>query len=511
MKYVVFKYIFFAIAIIMVITASVIVFAGNRKAEDKEKYSNFKIDIDKEINIGICSFDTMNPVLTKNSDIQYLSKLLFRSLINITKDFRIKNDLAEECSKINDKTYIIKLKQDIKWHNGENLDVEDIRFTIENLKKIDTVYFENVKHIQQVELIDNYTIKIYLDEEVEFFKYLLTFPILSKNCYEQGTLKSITETPIGNGIFEIKTISEDEIILESKDRKINIKIYDDMSKVYLNLEKENIDLLNTKNIEYENYTGKLGIESNLASDRKFDYIALNMNNKLLKDIEVRKAINYFIDRKKIIYEVFNNKYIQINFPINPENYLYKEEGDVYDVNEGKKELLENGWQLRNNVWQKDGKKLEFYLLVNSNNKKRCEVAKLIKEELKENGIIINIMEANDYYYNQKLKYKNFDIILTGSILSISPELNTYFGEENICNYKNEEILSILKEIKNIEDEEVLKEKYLIIQEIYKEEIPFISLYVDTNYILYNSKIKGNFSHNWYNLYYNIDNWYIIKN
>ena len=510
MKDKIFKYIFFIISIAIIIIACIFVFIHKSVEITDIQSDNKTFKINKEINMGITNFDTLNPIITKSSEIQYLSKLIFRGLTNISKDFKLKNDLALECSKMDSTTYIIKLKSDIKWHNGDILDAEDVKFTIDNLKKINSIYSKNVEHIENVEVLDSYTIKIYLNEEVNYFEYLLTFPILNKNYYNENTLESKKNILVGNGEYKVISITEEKIVLENEENKINIKIYNDMNKVYLDLKKEEIDLLNTQNINYEDYTGFLGINTNISSGRQFDYLAFNTQDNLLKNVEVRQAINYFIDRKKIIFDIFNNKYLQTNFPINNESYLYKDGGDNYNINQGKKILIDNGWQFKNNVWQKNGNRLQFYLLVNVNNKKRCDVAKAIKQMLEENGILINIIEANDYYYNQKLENKNFDIALVGNILSISPDLNTYFGENNICNFENEEVMLILKDIKNIKDEELLKEKYYRIQEIYAEQMPFVSLYIDTNLILYNSKIKGDFTHNWYNLFYNVNNWYTTQ-
>ncbi len=511
MKDKVFKIIFFTSAIIMILIASAIVYLNRKKDYNKVVSSSSNLKISKEINFGITEFDTINPVLTTNIDVQYISKLVFRQLINISTDFKIENDLVEEYSKINDKTYIIKLKPNVKWQNNDNLNAEDVKFTIENLKIIDSIYSENVKHIKNIEIIDEYTMKLYLDEEINFFEYLLTFPILNHNYYEEKTLKSKTKIPIGSGEYSITNISDKEIILKNENTKMIVKIYDNSNELYEALEKENINLLCTQNIEYENYTGKLGINNNQSSGREIDYIAINNKNKILADKNIRKAINCLIDRKKIIYNIYNNKYLQINFPINIESYLYKEYSENYDVNKAKEILLDEGWELKNDVWQKNSNRLEFYLLVNVNNKTRCEVAEQIKKQLLENGIVINIIEANDYYYNQKLEYQNYDMALTGNILSVAPGLSTYFGENNILGYKNDEILSILNNVKSITNEDVLKEQYYRIQEIFEEEVPFITLYVNTNFILYNSKIKGDFLHNWYNLFYNVNNWYVEKN
>ena len=138
------------------------------------------------------------------------------------------------------------------------------------------------------------------------------------------------------------------------------------------------------------------------------------------------------------------------------------------------------------------------------------MADLIKEQLEKVGIKINIIKANNYLFNNYLKNKNYDIILTGNIIPVYPDLNSYFGENNLSNYNNKEIQEILKEIDNIEDKELLQQKYNRIYEIYKEEMPFISLYNNVNFVIYSRNLKGDLSGNWYNIFYSIENWYKIK-
>ena len=41
-------------------------------------------------------------------------------------------------------------------------------------------------------------------------------------------------------------------------------------------------------------------------------------------------------------------------------------------------------------------------------------------------------------------------------------------------------------------------------------MPFISLYFNSVFILSNKNLKGDVKGNWYNIYYNIDNWYKTK-
>ena len=512
MKSNIFKYIFFAFVIILIFFAIYFLYKDENNKSIALEENKLEFNISDEISIGILGYDTINPILSNNRDIQYISKLIFEPLLDITKDFKIENKIASEFSKMNSTTYLVKIKNDIYWHDNTKLTSKDVIFTINNLKQkgLNSIYKENVEDIKEIEKIDDYTVKITLNKEVPFFEYNMCFPILSCNSYEEGTLESKTNNIVGTGEYKIEKIEENQIILvdeknTSKIKKINIKLEKDVRNLYNDFSKGELDYIITDNKDYEKYIGIMGYNVTQIPNREFDYLVLNNKSKFLNLKEIRQALNFCIDKNNINYNIFNNKYNVCNFPFN--NYLTGEnEINNYDINKAKNILIDNGWELKNNKWVNKNKVLYFNLVVNKENETRS----LVAEQLEKIGIKINLIKANNYIYKDYLKNKNYDILLTGKIISSSLNLESYFGENNLSNYKNEKLEQILKDINNIGDEEVLKEKYNEINKIYNEEIPFISLYSNSLFVLTNTKLKGDMSCNWYNLFYNIDNWYKIK-
>lgn len=86
-------------------------------------------------------------------------------------------------------------------------------------------------------------------------------------------------------------------------------------------------------------------------------------------------------------------------------------------------------------------------------------------------------------------------------------MTRYFGDGNLANYKNNEATEILKDIYNISDEKIYKEKYERLQEIYEDERPYIGLYFSRMAIIANKNLKIGTNQNWFNVYHNINNWY----
>jgi len=76
-------------------------------------------------------------------------------------------------------------------------------------------------------------------------------------------------------------------------------------------------------------------------------------------------------------------------------------------------------------------------------------------------------------------------------------------------FRDKNIRAEITKIASIENKAILKQDYEKIIDKYYEEKPFISLYFNSYIILHNNSMKGDFSGNWYNIFYNIDTWYKV--
>lgn len=64
----------------------------------------------------------------------------------------------------------------------------------------------------------------------------------------------------------------------------------------------------------------------------------------------------------------------------------------------------------------------------------------------------------------------------------------------------------MKQINNITDEKVLKEKYNRLIDIYKDEVPYVFLYSNRHTLIYSLKLIGEINPNVYNIFYNVETW-----
>lgn len=478
-----------------------------------------------DLRLGICELDTMNPIISHNKNVQFYSKLIFEPLLDVNQDFSLNNCLASEYSKTGDKSYIIKLRSNVKWQDGEPFSARDVQFTIEKLKQgINSVYTNNVKAISEIEIIDENTVKLNLYEDTPFFEYNLIFPIIAEHYYSEVDFDSSSVIPIGTGMYKIAEQNGNNIKLTKnlawwnnnktpKFETITIKNYANTGEIFNAFKIGNIDLVVTENVNFADYIGTIGFQHKIFKGREYDFIAINTVHQVLSKKEVRQAINYGIDKSNIIASILGDRYFVSNGSLDFGSWLYKETSKMseYNMEYGQQCLIDNGWNIASGLWQKvenyKNLRTSFELLVNASNAERVQVAEIIKTQLANIGIGINVKKVSDWQYNECLKNRTYDLILTGTNISINPSLETYFGTNNLANYNNEEVTRLLNETTNITDKTLLKEKYATIQETTNEQIAYIPLYINENVVLYSTDLIGNVSPNWYNIFYNIENWY----
>ena len=515
------KYIFILFIIVIV---GAVIYKSNEPEKvqiEESETSKTEEEIVREITLGIAELDTMNPILSQNKHVQEISRIIFEPLLELDEEYKMQKCLAKDWAKTSETTYLVKIRDDVKWSDGSQFLVEDVIFTIEILKQVSSIYSSNVQNIISVEKVDDDTVKITLNQEVPFFEYNLIFPIMSRTYYEglDFTNTDKNSAPIGTGKYKIVQNISNAIILNKNEHytreeltleKITISKYTTLGELYNAFKLGKIDVITTTNIGIENYIGTIGFNKQEVSGREFDFLALNTQNAVLSNVEVRNAILHAINRENIVTSLFNNKYKVSNYPLDYGNWLAGEpEESSYNPELAKQILEQNGWVYKYDKWQKTQnyytRTLSFKIVVQASNQTRVTMAEMIKADLEAIGIRVTVLKASDNQYQYYLQNKNYDSIITGTTISLSPNLTTYFNTSNYSS--NAELNTLLNEVKNITKEDLLKEKYTRIRQIFNEQQPFIGLYSSYYSVASSWALRGNVTPNWYNIFIDINNWY----
>ncbi len=350
------KYIFI-IFIIGILLFSIFKIRKDEEEKQQElEYVSSQKEKTTELTLGIAGLDTINPILSNNKNVQDISKLIYDSLVTLTADYKAEPALASQWAKQSDNSYLIKLRENVKWAEGQRFTAEDVRFTIDRLKEISSIYSYNVQYVTEVEIVDDYTVKINLDRDIPFYEYQLTFPILSKDFYENEDFVNTAKNsaPTGTGKYKIAEVQPSYLILQKNEgwwnkeksltiEKITVNLYSSIGELYNSFKIGNIDLIATDNDNVQEYIGTIGYSSKELKGREHTFLSFNMGNNFLAKSEVRKAISYAIDKENIVSSVFDNKCFSSSFPLDYGSFLSpgQEASSGYNVEQAKQILADN--------------------------------------------------------------------------------------------------------------------------------------------------------------------------
>ena len=521
--------IFVLIVVGIMIFAGYTIYENNKKVEEaeiirKEEENSLENRV-TDIRIGVTNYDTMNPYITQNKMIVDVNTLVYESLFTISKDYRLENCLATQCSNVGNNTYIVKILPNANFSNGNTITIDDVNFSINTLKNSSSIYKVNVEHIANTEIIDATTLRITLDREIPYFEYYLTFPIVYRGDYQEADFFSSGILPIGSGKYTITDISQNSVTLSKNLAWRNIgddnayietiilNLYQSKGEEFNAFKISNVDMLTTSLTNFTDYTGTLGFNQINYPGREFDYLAFNCGDEILQYREVRQAINYAIDKENIISSVFNNNYLKASFPLDYGHYLYTADTNSsgYNSEQSKKILEDAGWTYSSGRWSKriDGKtvRLNLKLSVQNDVGRRLSTAENIKNQLEKIGIECTIETIDHEKYSKYLAEKNYQMLITGVINSYNPDLGFYFADGNFMNYYNNDMQTLLNSAKGETSTAELKNDYDKIYNLYTQDYPFVGLYRNRCTLLTSQNLMGEMFPSSYSIFYNLVEWY----
>ncbi len=411
-------------------------------------------------------------------------------------------------------TWIIRIKENVLWHDQTMFTASDVKFTIDTLllNEIDSIYNANVRNISSVDIMDEKTFSITLIEPDSYLISKLTFPIISANYIYNDT------NLMGTGPYKYLSENESLIVLVSNEnwwKKENIKLktiylkkyatYNEAIKAFKSSE---IDMMITNMYDWKEKFGFIGINAYQYENTEYELLIPNCENKILGDSSVRKAILYGTNRANIVSEVYDENAEISDIPI-MSNSKYAETSTEYNPETAKQILINGGWTFNGELWEKDGTKLKFTLQVCEEDLEKISVAEKIKSDLSEIGINVTVKEITWEELKKSLETNKFEIILVSLDLKNEyqmQEITTIGSELNYANYLNVELDAIITELENAEGENY-DSKFEEFKELYINELPYIGLYFKLDTILTNKSVKGEYKSTVYEPYRNIINFY----
>ena len=241
---------------------------------------------------------------------------VYDNLVRFNEKMETVPGLAESWKVSEDrKTWTFHLRRGVKFHDGTPFDAKVVKFSFDRIRDPKLALKRRGLYIMitSVEVLDEYTVTI--TTEVPFGALLshLAHPaggIVSPKAVEKWG-KDYGEHPVGTGPYKfVEWVRGERLVLERFDEywggrpkldKILFKpVREDAARVMM-LETGEADVVQRVPAhEVERLKAKKDIEIRIEPSNRIIYIAMNNFKKPFKDVRVRQALNYAIDKKAIV-------------------------------------------------------------------------------------------------------------------------------------------------------------------------------------------------------------------
>ena len=434
---------------------------------------------------------SLDPHGTNDQPSTRIHEQIYDRLVETNEDMEIVPGLAESWEQDSEdpRVWTFKIREGVKFHNGEELTPEDVKFSLEREKASGEVGYI-VSAIDTIEILEGNIVKVTTTEPFA--------PLLSHLSHKASSIlneKAVTEAgddyqdkPVGTGAFEL--------VANVPAEKVELKRYEgywgDKAKVEtlifkpivegaqrtIGLETGEIDIaydiepVDVKLVK-ENEELELVQDKGLASA----YVGFNTQKEPFTDPKVRQALSYAINVQDIIDSAIEGAGEVANGPINDKVFGYNKDLVPYghDVEKAKTLLAEAGYKPED---------LSLTVALNDD-PGRIKMAESLQGQLSEIGIDLKIDMMEWAAYLESINRGDAEMfIMSWTTVTGDADYGLYplfhssqhGGAGNRTFYSNPEVDKLLDEGRTGTDPDARVKTYAEAQKIIVEDAPQIFLY-----------------------------------
>lgn len=339
---------------------------------------------------------TLNPMNLMGFDTAAAIKMIYEPLWDIDKEGNYEFILAESLDQSDPCNWIIKIKEGIKFANGNDFTAEDVVFTLErgNDRDGEADYLPELD-LGNTKVIDTYTVQLSLfNYDMSYATSMCSMPMMDKESYDHD---AIAQNPIGTGPYVLKEyVVNSHITLERRDgywgdepyfKYLNFVIIAEDSQRTNAIATGEVDISDVpfSDIDYVKGIDTYTLDLSETAQSTAMYYNTSENSILYNNEKGRQAIAMAIDTEAIADLVYSGYASAARLPVSVGNIDVQDSfldrgvyGDRYNVEKAKAMAEEAGL-----VGQ-------HLVIITPGSAEYAMVAEIIADNLKDIGIDLEV-------------------------------------------------------------------------------------------------------------------------
>jgi len=456
------------------------------------------VEVKKDIAIALSSdITSLDPQGHNDIKSEAVSFLLFNRLFRLNTDFEYVPDLAESWEQPSDTEWVIKIKEGVMFHNGNEMTSEDVKFSLD--RSMEEAKVEHVlAEVESIEIVDEYTVKITTKTAFAPFLYSLVHAGASILPKEYVESEDAFKNPVGSGPYTfVEWVSGDSVVLEKntdyfdegnmgQSEKITFRVIPEGASRTIALETGEVDVVQEiPTMDMNKVKDADDLKLYEKSSTRVDFFAMNNEKEPYNNQTVRKAINYAIDKESIMAVAIEGAGVEAKSVLAPSMLGYKAADYAYDVEKAKELLTDAGYP--------DG----FSTTITTSGDDRKRIAQIIQANLMEVGVTaeINMLEWGTFI--DMAMAGDHETLILGWTSNPDPDATVtplYFSDSiggfNFSRINDPKVDELIVSAREELDLETRKEIYNEFHEYVMDQAPIVPLFVKNNVVGADAALKG---------------------
>ncbi len=444
---------------------------------------------------------TLDPHMHSETSTTNVTTQMYDRLLTQDANMQLQPELALSVEALDDLTWEIKLREGIKFHNGEDFNAETVKYNIERIidPALRSNQAGNFSSVKEVVVVDQYTVRIHTKTPYPIMPKRLNLEIVPKQYIEEHGQQYFAANPVGTGPYKFVSWTKDEaVVMEANEsywkgapviKKVTMKPIPESATRVAELQTGGVDII--ANVPPHQVDAlSAGGATKVASTPSARYVTVVIvadKGGPLSDPRVRQALNYAVDVPGIINSLLEGHGYPTAQPLTSMDFGYNPaiKGYSYDPAKAKQLLAEAGYP--------NGLEIPFdtpagrYVMDK-------EVAEAIVGQLAQVGVKAKL-SVNEWgiHVSKIIEKKMEGIFLIGfgsTLFDADNSLYAWFRSgQRFCYYHTPAIDQALDDARAMMDVAAREQLYHATVATLVEEAPFIYLYQQEDLYGINSKLE----------------------
>ena len=448
----------------------------------------------------------LDPRVGLDAQSENIDSLLFDNLLSRDEHLNVQPGLAERWEVPDSKTYVFHLRPGVKFSDGRPLTSRDVKWSFDSLleRRIRSTKSGTLALVERVEAPDDATVVFHLSQPWAGLLWNLAGGE-GMGIVPDGSLAELSADPVGSGPYRFVGAEQDrEVVLERNElywgekpklTRVRFVVVPDATTRALELRKGSADIaleLNPDVVRTLEREPRLRVVS--APGTRLAYMAFNLRDPILKDVRVRRAIAYAIDRQPLIHSLWRDFARPAASVLPPESWAYDQalQPVPHDAEKARELLDSAGYAAVNGV--------RFHLTMKTSTEESSRsMAAVFQQQLREVGIALDIRSfefATFFSDIQRGEFQVYSLRWIGG--NEDPEIFTYaFDSSKIIPnganrqyYSNPGVDALIAKAGVEINQNARKQDYAEVQRILAEDLPYINLWYFNNVMVHSRRVTN---------------------